>query len=122
MPDKRYTPDISRELTTFEHLWNEYQEGTEKHRFSHFQEWAMSWNGLKDPVEIDRRALELMSQDYSIHFHVWTCDTFFDFLYRARTALNLSFEIEFFHFNKEEGEGIYILKKSGSNEESEKRH
>ncbi len=111
VPDKRHTPDITRELTSFEHLHKEYLAGSETNRATHFEEWAMSWDGLKDIAAIQKRALELMNVDYSIHFHVWTCDTFFDFLFQARKTLELPFEIEFFYRNPAEGEGIYILRK-----------
>jgi len=45
--------------------------------------------------------------DYSIHYHVWDCSSFMDFLVQARNYLGRSFEVV--HFERNHDEAIAIL-------------
>lgn len=91
VPDKRYTFDAERPLTTFEHLVKDDKEGPET--TEHYYEYAKFVHKLSNSKEIEAEAKRLMEVDYSIHFHVWDFDTFNDFLIKAQAYLKNSFRI-----------------------------
>lgn len=78
IPDKRFTPDSSRKLTTIDHLIADYYE--KNNHKEHYIEWVKSWNKIKEKKQIDIKVQELQKMDYSIHFHVWTMDSFVEFI------------------------------------------
>ena len=100
LPDQRVTFDRDRPLTDVDHLISEHRTGTEQTRRSHFEEWVdlvepliTDWPHLLSDENLEPRARveRLMELDYSIHFHVWSPETFLSFLSAARheTALDL---------------------------------
>ncbi len=109
VPDKRYTFDRERPVTSLEHLIRDYTEGTEWSRYSHFEEWARLVDKFSEP-DIAARAKGLAELNYSIHFHVWTPVEFLELLIYCRTSLFFAFEIEL--FQKNGGEFIIILSKT----------
>ena len=48
IPDKRYTFDRKREVTSFHHLFRDYEEGPQSSRNEHFKDWVTNVEGLKD--------------------------------------------------------------------------
>lgn len=75
VPDKRFTFDARREITTLEHLVEEHDHPERFDRRRHFADWTANVMGL--PVgtpRFERKLQELLDADYSIHYHVWTCD------------------------------------------------
>lgn len=90
LPDPRVSFDRDRELTSVEHLLDEYRNGTERNRLAHYLDWAIKVDNHADP---DAHAARLMEMDYSIHFHVWRPDSFLDFLLAARREARLDFEL-----------------------------
>jgi SAM-dependent methyltransferase len=112
-PDKRRTFDQDRPLTTLAHLERDHREGPSWSRAGHFEEWAR----LVDHVEnIEERTQLLVGMDYSIHFHVWTSDSFRSFLEHCRaTHPGLSFDVV--EFVENDFEFIAILRKTSSEEE-----
>ncbi|SRR5579883_1014241 len=117
IPDKRYTFDVHRPLTTTDHLLRDYHEGPEWSKRQHFREWAKflslgytsEHEGEDDPrVEVEtNRFLEM---DYSIHFHVWSQTEILELLTTLRKTLNVAFEVEL--FLKHNDEMIIVLRKS----------
>ena len=76
LPDKRSTFDKNRERTSLAHLIRDHSEGPITSCNQHFREWAEFVEPHFGRVyttteEIDHRACELMTQNYSIHYHVW---------------------------------------------------
>ncbi|MNX34279.1 Methyltransferase domain protein [compost metagenome] len=109
IPDKRFTFDRARELTSFEHLVEDDRHGPAGSRAQHFLEWASFVNGAEGDAAQERaRFLEAM--DYSIHFHVWDSPSFMSFLSLARDYLDQSFEVE--HLERNGEELIAILSRS----------
>jgi predicted SAM-dependent methyltransferase len=108
VPDKRYTFDIDRPVTQFEHIEKDYFEGPENSREAHFKEWVEYVNKIEDAEVKKNRIIELMNIDYSIHFHVWTQRELLDFLSKARNYF--FFDVEMFHKNGHEI--IVILSKT----------
>jgi SAM-dependent methyltransferase len=93
VPDKRYTFDVGRPLTSLDHLIRDHAEGPERSRESHFREWA-EIVALKTGDALEPEVQRLMQMNYSIHFHVWTAITLLEFLFALQTQLGLAFAIE----------------------------
>lgn len=109
VPDKRYTFDRDRPLTSLDHLIQDYKEGPEWSKQSHFEEWVRLVE--KSPEEnMAVRMQALIDMDYSIHYHVWTAENFPELLQYAQNNLPFGFEVELFQENF--GEVILILRKA----------
>jgi len=94
IPDKRYTFDCDRPLTTLEHLWRDDREGPQESRFEHYLEFASLVNHIQGQDALQQNTTHLMEQGYSIHFHVWTASTFLEWLASIRQSPGLGFEVE----------------------------
>ncbi|NET07054.1 MAG: class I SAM-dependent methyltransferase [Symploca sp. SIO2B6] len=110
VPDKRYTFDQDRPVTTLEHLIRDYKEGPEWSMESHFEEWARLVDKKLSKKDIFARVKHLTELNYSIHFHVWTPIEFLELLIYCRCQLSLPFEIEL--IQKNGLEFIVVLKKT----------
>lgn len=109
VPDKRYTFDRDRPLTSLDHLIQDYKEGPEWSKQSHFEEWVRLVE--KSPEgNVVARMQALIDMDYSIHYHVWTAENFPELLQYAQNNLPFGFEVELFQENF--GEVILILRKA----------
>lgn len=108
VPDKRYTFDRDRPVTSLEHLIRDNTEGPEWSRRSHFEDWVRLVE--KTPEEnFEQRLQYRMGMDYSIHFHVWTQVEFLEFLLYCRHNLSFLFEVEL--IKKNDIEFVVILSK-----------
>ena len=92
VPDKRYTFDSERPVTSYETLRTAYQTGSRPDREALFHEWAR-YAERRDGAEADARAAELLATNYSIHYNVWTVDELLEQLYRARGEFSLPFQV-----------------------------
>lgn len=110
LPDKRFTFDVDRPVTPFEHMLRDFTEGTAWSREGHFIEWVTFVEKPRGEEAVLNRVKELMDQDYSIHFHVWTQETVFDFLLKLKQQCGFRFDVEVFLQN--EGECIFVLRKA----------
>jgi GT2 family glycosyltransferase/SAM-dependent methyltransferase len=91
VPDKRYTFDRNRPVTTLEHLIRDHEEGPAWSKVAHFEEWAT----MAEDVNIrGRSAQELIDFDYSIHFHVWTQAEVLELFSAMRTRFGMPFDVE----------------------------
>ena len=111
VPDKRYTFDCDRPVTTLEHLVEEYHHGAEAAKLSHFAEWGRLVNKVPEE-QIEKHVKHLVEIDYSIHFHVWTQVEFIELLLYCKQKLLPNFEIELIQRNGMEF--IVILRKTDS--------
>lgn len=114
IPDKRYTFDRERPLTTLAHLWQDHRSGPESGRRGHFEEYVKFVHQVDDSAEIKRQADVLIAQDFSIHYHVWTQHEILELLLSLQNELQ--FEIESFCKNKHEA--ICILRKQATEQTS----
>ncbi len=75
VPDKRFTFDATRARTTLAHLVEERDHPESFDRRAHFADWV-EHVGHQRPSDtgFDQAVTNLMEEDYSIHFHVWTSD------------------------------------------------
>jgi SAM-dependent methyltransferase len=109
VPDKRFTFDKERDLTTYEHILRDFREGPAWSRRDHVLDWVKYVEGIKEPREQEIRANERLAEGYSIHYHVWTFETFVGMLVRAREDAGLALDFECFLLNK--GEIIMVLRR-----------
>jgi SAM-dependent methyltransferase len=92
VPDKRNTFDLCRPQTTYTALKNAYVSGQRSGTAELFYEWAHLVSGLP-PEEAKKRAVELMAEDYSIHYNVWSTTGLLSFLMAAREDFQMPFEL-----------------------------
>jgi SAM-dependent methyltransferase len=72
LPDKRGTFDRDRPITQLSHLRADHERGPAWSRRSHYEEWVRVVNKIPVDLEAEQQIEDLMHQDFSIHFHVWT--------------------------------------------------
>ncbi|HVQ59182.1 MAG TPA: methyltransferase domain-containing protein [Solirubrobacterales bacterium] len=95
VPDKRFTFDFRREVTPLEHMIADYEEGPERSRAEHFEQWTRLVIVEDESEERTiSRARELEAVDYSIHFHVWTQAEFLRLVLHMRDRFGELFDIE----------------------------
>lgn len=109
IPDKRYTFDNVRDLTIIDHINNDFLRGGKYSRKAHYREWVSKIMGLKNN-DAAKKYKELMSTQYSIHFHVWTSQSFLEFLKFVKKTYKFPFAILKLVSNI--NEFIIILKKT----------
>ena len=109
VPDKRFSFDRNRPVTTLEHLCRDHEEGPAWSYLDHVREYAEHWNFADEPL--DDYVQRLVDSNYSIHFHVWTQDAFVEMLSGIRHRLALPFDIEAVSSNDAIGETIAVLRK-----------
>jgi SAM-dependent methyltransferase len=110
VPDKRYTFDRDRPLTTSEHLLRDDQEGPAVSRYEHYAECVRLVDHVLEADAVQREVSRLMAMDYSIHFYVWTAGTFFAWLAGLLKQAGFSFEVALFHSC--DPEILVVLRKS----------
>lgn len=110
VPDKRFTFDVNRPLTDWEHLLRDDTEGTAWSREGHFREYAALVHNAHPGEEMESEVKKLMSINYSIHFHVWDAESFRSFIDRTRERIGPgSFEVDVLEEN--EMEIVAVLRK-----------
>jgi SAM-dependent methyltransferase len=114
LPDPRATFDVDRDLTSVDHVVDEFRNGTHDTRQAHFEEWVakaerhVEWMQQAGVGTGPARVRELMEMDYSIHFHVWRPDTFLEFLVAATHEAQLALELVDFE-PRDAGDNEYIF-------------
>ena len=107
VPDKRYTFDADRPLTSTDHLIRDHRDGPEWSRRGHYEEWARLVDKADEP---EAHATALLVRGYSIHFHAWTQAELLELLQTAARELELDFDIELMLKNGHEV--IFVLRKA----------
>jgi predicted SAM-dependent methyltransferase len=119
VPDKRYSFDFRREVTTLDHLVRDHEDGPEGSRRGHYDEWGLLVTGTEEEREAANwpergaemaRALE--AEDYSIHHHVWTEAAFLELLLHCRERFEAGVEIEAAARNGDEI--VAVLRRAGA--------
>jgi len=62
IPDKRYTFDMDRPITSVDHVTKDYVEGPEWSKRKHFEEWVTSVNKAKDFAEAEKQVADLVAE------------------------------------------------------------
>lgn len=119
VPDKRYTFDFRRKPTSLEHMIRDHEEGPERSRREHFDEWGFLVVGTERdredpswPTRAEEIARQLEAEDFSVHTHTWTEASFLTLLLHCRERFDDSFEIE--AFARREMEIVVVLRKAGA--------
>ncbi len=123
VPDKRYTFDFRRPVTPIEHMVADYEQGPERSRAGHYEEWCrLVIDEESDSVGtgeqaaseewVLRRARELEAAKYSIHMHVWTQAEFLKLILALRERSGEGFDIE--AAGRVAIEFIVVLRKAGA--------
>ena len=121
VPDKRYTFDSRRPLTPLDHMVADHEQGAERSRSEHYDEWTRLVIDGEAPAGLEggtfdewvaKRAGELERDAYSIHMHVWTQAQFLALILHCRDRLEEAFDIE--AAARQGIEFIVVLRKQGS--------
>ncbi len=90
VPDKNYTFDHERPLTTLDHLWADYTAGVTANDDSHYLDFIrhVTPHVLAESTANQARHVEL-SRERREHAHVWDSTTFAAFLAATFARLNL---------------------------------
>ncbi|MBA4372477.1 MAG: hypothetical protein C0402_06400 [Thermodesulfovibrio sp.] len=99
VPNKDYTFDKTRPLTSFEHLVRDDKESPAVSRLMHYAEWIEFVENNHRQEEIMTRAKKLETADLRIHFHVWDRKGLEGFVADARSYLDNQFLLECIHEN-----------------------
>lgn len=114
VPDKRYTFDFRRPVTPLEHMVADYEDGPERSRREHYDEWARLVLVEEGETEEQQqeKARRLEADGYSIHMHVWTQAEFMQMILACRERLDGAFEVE--AAARQGIEFMVVLRKRGS--------
>jgi SAM-dependent methyltransferase len=103
VPDKRFTFDFRRPVTPIEHMLADYEEGPERSRSEHYEEWCRlvineESTGTAEQAAseewVRERAAQLEDAGYSIHMHVWTQAEFLELVLAMRSRFEEAFDLE----------------------------
>lgn len=112
IPDQRKGWDERRPLTSLQHIIADYgatPSDRTARNFEHYKEWAELVGNIHDPAHIQW----LIDIDYSIHFHVFTFQSFRALLAYARERMSLPFRIvEAVEPSEASWESVFVLEKT----------
>ena len=111
VPDKRFTFDVDRPVTTFASLAETFRQGRRLNRADLYVEWA-AHVAHASPSELAAFGRKLLAEHYSIHFNVWALPDLLDFVTRCKTEFGLPFILEWLVCS--ENEVILVLRKHGT--------
>jgi SAM-dependent methyltransferase len=107
-PDRRFTFDSDRPVTTLEHLRRDHEQGPEWSRRDHYREWVSHVERF-NPEDVEARAAKLDAEQASIHFHVWELEDFLALLQCCREEFELPARLE--HAEIGRAEFLVVLRK-----------
>ena len=110
LPDKRFTFDVERPVTPFEHILRDYREGPEWSRLDHYREFARLVEHVPED-EVEPRAQHMLRQSSNIHYHAWTQMEMLEAIVRLKVDLGFPIEVE--AVSKTGIEAIFVLRKTG---------
>lgn len=93
LPDKEHTFDKDRELTTYEHLKDEYYNGSEHNKIKHFKEFGKIVSKIEDEALLEDFVNRHVEENRDIHFHVWEHSTFLSQILQWIEETNLNIEL-----------------------------
>ena len=113
IPDKRYTFDVDRPVTSTEHILKDYEQGPVQSRRGHCEEWARLVDKTPE-AQVEGRIAQLLRNETNLHYHyhVWTQTEILEMVLSLKKTCGFNFEVELFYKNGQEA--ILILRKDGS--------
>jgi predicted SAM-dependent methyltransferase len=113
VPDKRFTFDQARPVTTLDHVLRDHEQGPEQSRDQHYEEAVQNAIGQQGPVAVAERVRELKAQQYRIHFHCWTQLEFMELLTALQRRPGFpAFAVD--HFARNEAELLMVLRREAA--------
>jgi SAM-dependent methyltransferase len=109
LPDKRFSFDRRRAITTLDHFIRDYQHGPDASRAEHYDDWVLHAEGLEGPDRTER-VTSMLSSRANIHFHVWDFDAMATFFNYAASLSEIGLSV--LHSQQNRGEGVWVLQKS----------
>jgi SAM-dependent methyltransferase len=108
IPDKRFTFDKEREITTLAHLIGDHEQGPDVSLREHYEDWCRHIDKLEGQ-ELSQKVGLLLASRGNVHFHVWEYPDMMEFFhYLTREAgVPLDIEMSFLTGN----EVIWILRR-----------
>lgn len=108
VPDKRYTFDLPRPVTTLAHHQRDHEEGPAWSRRGHYEEYFQLVEGMSG-----EKLVEVVSERMSLpgghtHYHVWTQREFLALLLHIRTLIEFDILATLAHAN----EFVCVLRKT----------
>lgn len=97
IPDKRFTFDRERPVTTLQHLESDAQDGGAGSRRQHYEEHARALDHLTDAARVAARVEELLRERLRTHFHVWTQTEILELVVWLQRRHPLDLEVFFKH-------------------------
>lgn len=99
IPDKRYTFDRDREITTYGHLLVDYNLSKNgsydiSRLCEHYDDYLTHVDKIQDPKQRESITLDRISKDEDVHFHAWDAKTILGTFNRMSDLLH--FELELF--------------------------
>src|SRR3954465_10765446 len=97
VPDKRYTFDWPRPVTSLEHMIADHEQGPERSRSDHYEEWArlVEIRSEETTEQTIARARQLETGAFSIHMHGWTQVEFLQLILAPRQRCDPAFSTLF---------------------------
>lgn len=114
IPDKRYTFDRDRPITTMDHIIKDFDEGPDWSRKPAFEEYVKYVDKVSDEDEAKKKVTHYMAIDYSIHYHAWTEIEMLELIMFLKRKLGIPFMVELVF--KNDIEVIMILRVYGNHE------
>lgn len=111
MPDRNQTFDKDRQLTTWDHLIADSLDRGSSSRESHFDDWVANVSKLEGPAAVTEKA-RLKDIGYSIHYHVWTPESFMSFILQLQNHLQEKFKVLHFETTQGINEFVVVLEKT----------
>ena len=116
LPDKRFTFDAGRKITSNEHLFEEFENGFEKNRTDHYFDFVShTEHGIgKTAEEINLVVDDLIKMNFSIHFHVCDYNAYLSFFLECFKRYNIPLSLVFSKSSdfEENCESIFVFCKN----------
>jgi len=93
IPDKRFTFDVERDVTPFEHLLRDHEEGPAWSRQGHYEDVARLVMGVRDERKVKEFSEQNREHVGHTHFHVWTQADMFEMIAALRKRAGLEFDV-----------------------------
>lgn len=110
IPDKRFTFDIKRDITPYEHVRRDYLESPDWSDRQHYEEWVTHVVKPGDEAAVKHHIEFLAGKAANIHFHAWTQMEIIEMFTKMKTEFG--FMIEFEAILKNGHEVIVIVRKA----------
>ncbi len=111
IPDKRFTFDNERPVTTLEHLVRDHEDGPAWSLLDHIQEYVALVEHKVGTEAEDRVAVLAAQPKVSIHFHVWTIHELTEIFTTLRKRYYLPYVVEAIACNRSMAEVLCVLRK-----------